>query len=79
MLNIIIQYTLNLSGAFTCMYNDFWCEIPAAIRITSHTKIRKVKSVVESAILISLVTRHFNLGVPEVIHLNHSGTSRCTG
>ena len=25
--NIIIQYTLNLSGAFTCMYNDFRCEI----------------------------------------------------
>ena len=59
MLNIIIQYTLNLSGAFT--------PTPAVIRITSHTKIRKVKCIVESAILASLVTRHFNLGVPGLV------------
>ena len=45
---------------------------PAVIRITSHTKIRKVKSTVESAIPASLVTRHFNLGVPEVTVKNYS-------
>ena len=45
---------------------------PAVIRITSHTKIRKVQSTVESASVASLVTRHFNLGVPEVTVKNYT-------
>ena len=44
----------------------------AVIRITSHTKIRRVKSILESAIQAGLVTRHFNLGVPEVTVKNYT-------
>ena len=44
-------------------------------RILKYAKIRTVlqsKSIVESAILASLVTRHFNLGVPVITVKNYT-------
>ena len=49
MLNIIIQYTLNLSGAFTCMYNE---------ALSVHCVVEPLKYT-NSKVLLDLRGHHF--------------------